>query len=154
MAHIHSTKKQLRLTLREAADRFSYDPATGVLLRTSGQRAGAVAGTVTTRGYLHVFANGALFAAHRLCWLLHYGTWPKGDIDHINGNKMDNRISNLRSVTVAENNGNRPDSPPAKHYGFDRTKGLWRVHRKRAGRTKHLGYFKTEREAAAAAASL
>ena len=54
-------------------------------------------------GYLCGNVFGVRFQAHRVFWALHYGQWPDGDIDHINGNRQDNRIANLRSVTRMEN---------------------------------------------------
>lgn len=154
MNYAHSAQKQRAMSYEEAQRRFSYDPLTGLLVRISGQRAGSPAGGVTTRGYLHVYAFGHYFAAHRICWLLHFGEWPQGDLDHINHNKTDNRIENLRSVTIAENNANLPGGQGPKRYGWDRTKGRWRVRCKRNGRFWHGGYFKTEIEAATAAAAL
>ncbi len=55
----------------------------------------------------HGYHQGNLFntvyRAHRLIWVLHHGTWPEADIDHINGDRSDNRIENLRSVSRMEN---------------------------------------------------
>ena len=54
-------------------------------------------------GYRYVEINGISYYSHRLIWFMHYGTWPKGQIDHINGIKDDNRIENLREATASEN---------------------------------------------------
>lgn len=155
MTHIHSKQKQLLLNAEEARIIFTYNAETGELRRAIGQCAGAIAGGLTTRGYRHTPVRGTFFAVHRLCWLVHYGEWPAGDIDHINGDRLDNRICNLRSVTVAENNMNRFGvHRPTRNYSFDRRKGRWRVHVTRHGAYKHVGYYSTEAEAAAVAASL
>ena len=153
MTHIHSKAKQLLLSASEARSIFSYNPDTGELRRSVGQCAGSLAGGLTTRGYRHAYVRGTYFAVHRLCWLVHFGRWPDGDIDHINGDRLDNRICNLRSVTVFENNMNRRGAAPARNYGFDRRKGKWRVYLRRQRSYKHLGYFSTEAEASAFAAT-
>ena len=59
-------------------------------------------------GYNRVVIFDCHYPAHRVMWALHYGEWPKGQIDHINGVKLDNSIVNLRVVTDAENSKNMP----------------------------------------------
>lgn len=54
-------------------------------------------------GYLRTSILGLTYYAHRLAWALHYGEWPVAEIDHINGDRADNRIINLRSVSHVEN---------------------------------------------------
>jgi hypothetical protein len=58
---------------------------------------------ITKAGYYRTTILGVSHYAHRLAWALHYGEWPDADIDHINGDPKDNRISNLRSVSHLEN---------------------------------------------------
>lgn len=60
-----------------------------------------------SNGYRHGQILGCHYKAHRVAWLLHYGEWPKGDIDHLNGDPSDNRISNIRDVHHAENSRNQ-----------------------------------------------
>lgn len=65
-------------------------------------------GTVGDSGYIRIGLLGRKYQAHRVMWALHYGEWPKDQIDHINGVKLDNRIVNLRVVTNSENSKNTP----------------------------------------------
>lgn len=58
-----------------------------------------MAGAKETRGYRQIRIDGILFMAHRLVWLMIRNEWPLDDIDHINRNRDDNRIENLRVAT-------------------------------------------------------
>lgn len=94
------------------SDILSYDASTGDLrlkidkLRT---KAGEIATTQGGRGYLKFEWKGEKQYAHRLAWLLHYGEWPSRNIDHINGDKSDNRIANLRLCDHQQNGRNRSE---------------------------------------------
>ena len=92
------------------ARHLAYSQETGVFTwRTStrGHRAGAIAGSVHAgHGYVSISVGGRRFFAHRLAWLVTNGQWPPLGIDHINGNRSDNRISNLRLATRSENQQN------------------------------------------------
>jgi len=89
---------------------FRYNPDTGFLYWISGDKAGEVAGTVYKNGYVTIAFGGKVYTGHRLAWVLHYGEWPQVEIDHINHNKSDNRIMNLRAVQIGENQKNMPMS--------------------------------------------
>lgn len=65
------------------------------------------AGTINNKGYLIININGKLWQAHRLVWLFANGEFPEHQIDHIDGNKLNNCIYNLRDVTNRENNRNK-----------------------------------------------
>lgn len=89
-------------------DLIKYEPDTGVLRwRRSGRgramRAGDVAGCLTEYGYRVVVVGGRRYRAHRLAWFMVHGVWPTHEIDHINGLRDDNRISNLRDVPHGDN---------------------------------------------------
>lgn len=91
---------------------------------------------------------------HRVAWFLHYGRWPSKYIDHINGIKTDNRISNLRDASGSENNRNRPISSrnTSGKVGvtFYKRTSQWRAWFKVDGRCISLGYH-DQKEAAIAA---
>ena len=108
----------------------------------------------TRNGYL----AGAIFArstfSHRAAWALHYGQWPAGMIDHINGVRTDNRIANLRVVGPsgnAKNAARRKDNPSGRTgvYWHDGRK-KWVAIIRGAGRTKGLGNYKNFADASAA----
>jgi hypothetical protein len=102
------TDKEQELTHEVVSKMYSYDADTGVirhLRRCKGVKCGSVAGTRTSR-YIHIKINGRQYKAHRVAWMLHYGEWPNGFIDHRNEIKIDNRICNLRVCTPSQNHAN------------------------------------------------
>mgnify|MGYP001559349219 CR=1 FL=1 len=103
----------------ELLNRVVYDPDTGYFYsRYNGPRKGTRIGMVDNGGYISLTVKRVLYKAHRLAWFYVYGTWPD-IIDHINRDKQDNRINNLRSVTLAENSKNWrniPLPPPINRY--------------------------------------
>ncbi len=101
-------------TLRQV---LSYDPETGALtwLVDPGNQlsAGAPAGSQDGRGYVQVYLSGRHLKAHRLAWYLHHGTDPGPlQVDHINRDRSDNRICNLRLVDAKGNRANSAQPPP------------------------------------------
>lgn len=116
-----------------------------------GKSAGAVGG----RGYVNVTLNGKTYTAHRLIYLLQYGYVPKM-IDHIDRDKTNNRIENLRPATVSQNVCNR-EAPSNSTSGikgvrFHKRDKKWIAYAKVNGKQKHIGSF-ASMEAAAFAAS-
>jgi hypothetical protein len=143
----------------------AYDPATGVFVwrhRPDAPQgwntrfAGKPAGSVDFFGYTNIRIIVSTYKAHRMAWLFVHGEWPTLEIDHINGDRSDNRIGNLRQATRIQNMQN--------HKGWAKKttpKGVTR--RDRYGKTVylaqinpggkrsvHLGTFQTVEAAAAA----
>ena len=91
---------------------YEYNSETGELIHklpTHGRRKqGCTAGWLTPKGYREVRLKGCNYRAHRVAWAIYYGEDP-GDleVDHINHDRDDNRISNLRLVTRSENRENQ-----------------------------------------------
>jgi HNH endonuclease len=91
--------KQTKLTAERLRERLHYDAETGVFTRrvgSSNARAGDVAGSVHSTGYVRISIDGGKYTAHCLAWFYVHGVWPSDQIDHINRNRSDNRIANLR----------------------------------------------------------
>lgn len=85
---------------------FQYDPESGIV----SDKFGIFEFTVIKpngKKYLRTTIGNRQFLAHRIAWFIHSGEWPKCQIDHINGNGVDNRIKNLRDVSNSENQKNR-----------------------------------------------
>jgi len=106
--------------LQELKNNLDYNPKTGDLTykntRYGTKKVGEVAGNTAADGYLKFEFSGQCIIAHRAAWALFYGDWPKCTLDHINRVKDDNRITNLREVTQAENNYNRPKYKTKNYY--------------------------------------
>ena len=136
--------------LRELLD---YDPETGVFTQktqTSNRvKVGDTVGSPEGSGYLAVRISGHRHKCHRLAWLYVYGRFPINCIDHINGLRTDNRITNLREATHSENAQNRAirkDSPTGL-VGVEPPNGSlrsWRAHIRANGKQIQLGSFKSE----------
>jgi hypothetical protein len=133
---------------------FEYDKETGNLIwkiQQRGIRKGSIAGSVKSHGYLCVGINYKSYRAHRLIFLMHKGYLPK-TIDHINGDKLDNRIENLRAATVGQNQHNRKtnanNTSGYKGVSWDKARKKWLTGIKLEGKRIHLGYFDNVEEAA------
>ena len=88
---------------------LKYNPKTGefIWLKSKGSnKAGDIAGGLIN-GYVKIKVNNRNHYAHRLAWFYVYGAWPENQIDHINHDRSDNRIDNLREVTGKENSKNQ-----------------------------------------------
>lgn len=160
------TPEELRQLLR-------YDPETGKLFWLSRPRAmfktdsqhktwnarfaGVEAFTaVKSNGYRHGRIWGQHVYAHRAGWALVHGEWPSEQVDHINGDRADNRLSNLRAVSNAQNCMNRSlqrnntTGTVGVYWHAPSARWTARVHVR--GKQVSLGYFKSKAEAASARA--
>lgn len=84
---------------------FSYDSESGEIRRIKD---GKIAGSVSTIGYRVLRIDGSMVMGHRVAWAMHFGEWPLEFLDHIDRDRLNNRIGNLRQATYAENSRNRP----------------------------------------------
>lgn len=109
---------------------LGFRPAHAAALWNS-KWAGKEAFTAMSQGY-HVGAIFRhLFKAHRVAWAIVHGSWPSDHIDHISGNRADNRIGNLRDVPNVENHRNesrsKNNTSGVNGVCWDRQTGRWRA---------------------------
>jgi hypothetical protein len=140
-----------------AREVFDYDAETGALIRrtAAGTRAitGVPSGRADRHGHVRVRFDGKEYAAHRLVWLHVTGQLPRGEIDHINGIRSDNRISNLRDVTHRVNLENRRCATKRNVsgvLGVTKRGGSYSARIKLNGKPVYLGSFGSAAEAHAA----
>ncbi len=106
-------KQGIEITFEYVNEWLSYDPQTGILKwkKNAGSygriKAGTPAGTLDPSGYIKINLDHIPRYAHRIAWFLHYKNLPSHQIDHINMDRSDNRIANLREATNGQNSRNR-----------------------------------------------
>lgn len=129
---------------------YDYDPATGAWTRKIARkgRNGAVGfteGALSTKGYAVICADNHRYFSHRLAWFWMTGQWPDRQIDHIDGDKLNNRWANLRLATPSQNLANtgkpRHNTSGFKGVSWSKNKNKWRAYISIENKTKHLGYF-------------
>jgi hypothetical protein len=137
------------MNANEARELIDYNPETGEMRRNTTHKRwmNRPPGSADKDGYTILRVGGRLFRAHRLAWLLHYGEWPDGDIDHVNGIRTDNRISNLRECNAMQNAQNRIGQRGCSLF---KPTGRWKAKIRSNGIEYHLGYFDSEAEAVGA----
>lgn len=136
------------LTQEEALRLLEYEPESGVLrfrVGRSNVRAGAVAGSVNAHGYRQLKVANKDYLAHRVIWLMVHGRWPADQIDHIDGDRLNNRLDNLREATHAENGRNlrmraTNTSGVTGVYWSKRSK-RWVAQIRDGGRQRYIGQF-------------
>lgn len=147
----------MSLTQEELKAIIHYCPETGgfTWAKTRGPAiAGRIAGAKAKNGYILIGVFRTKFRAHRLAWFYVHGEWPKNYIDHKNGIRDDNRITNLREVNFSENcqnvrkayKNNTTKALGVSHDGY----GKYRARIQNNYKSTRLGLFSTKEEAHAA----
>ena len=132
-----------------------YDPETGVFtwkVKASNRiKVGDIAGTIVKSGYISISIDADMIRAHRLAWLYMNDEWPVGDIDHIDGNRANNALSNLRDVSRSKNLQNlkraHSDNKASGLLGVYADKKKWAASLTLNGKRFRLGVFDSPEEA-------
>jgi hypothetical protein len=146
------------LTQARLKELLDYDPETGTFIwkvnRGGRPLMGTQAGTINGRGYRVIRICRRRYQASHIAWLAMNGYLPKEEMDHINGDPADNRISNLRPVTRFQNQWNtgihKNHSGTLKGAYFHKLSGKWRAQIMKHRKLHYLGLFDTPEEAHAA----
>jgi len=130
---------------------LNYDKITGLFTWKTKVSRKIVPGQITgcpraNNGYLRIGINGKTYYAHRLAWLFVYGYFPEHQIDHINRDRTDNRIKNLREATQSCNSRNcktpKNNSSGVKGVFFDKVNRKWVAVIRAKGKNRYLGRYK------------
>lgn len=144
--------ESLRLLYEKCHERYTYKD--GKLFFKSNlhskQREGQEVGSLNNCGYLKVCLDKQNYLIHRLIFLMHYGYLPEM-LDHIDRNKLNNRIENLRECDKEVNSWNRDkqanNTSGYRGVSWNKAAGKWHAYIKIKGKRKHLGLFSTPEEA-------
>lgn len=126
---------------------LSYDAQTGVftwIARFSRARKHARADVPGTDGYRRIFIAGKYYKAHRVAWLWAHGDWPADQIDHVNLDKTDNRLANLRPADLRLNAGNCRTKRRGLKGATLHKSGKWQAQICSFGKRTYLGLFDSE----------
>lgn len=138
---------------------FVYDPTTGVFTRRVARgyrgchRAGSVAGYVNERGYVTIMVDRKPYLAHRLAWLYMTGALPVDQVDHVDGDRSNNRWLNLREASNAQNAQNRREASASNRscgllgVTWNARAAKWVAQIRVEGKNRGLGYFDSAEEA-------
>ena len=156
--HTKSACPYAPLTKEWVRFHLEYNASTGIFRRrvanSNNSVAGDVAGARAGAGYIEIKIDGKSYKAHRLAWLYVYGHLPRGDIDHANMDREDNRLKNLRAATRSQNQFNRPrlrsNKSGFKGVSWHKATSKFVAQASLNGKKCYLGVFGTPEEAAAA----
>ena len=151
--------KKVRPTQQRVMEKFHYDPKTGIFLRRQESKTGPKdrrygkvgAGWISELGYVMLMLDGTNYIAGQLAWLYVNGEWPPARIKYINGDKLDNRIENIRVQSVPKSEIKNARMTPERlrelmHYEPLTGHFTWRINSavakpgQRAGGGHSLGY--------------
>lgn len=143
------------LTPERIREVLHYDADTGELIwrvtKSAKAPRGSVAGSAGSKGHIYVQIDHMMYAAHQIVFLLHHGYLPV-EIDHIDKDKTNNRIENLRARTSSQNKGNigllRNNRSGYKGVSLNSRSGKWHAQIKIHGKQTYLGRFDTPEGAA------
>lgn len=142
------------IPVEEARKYFIYDPDSGLIFnkvhRKGSRGSGKPSGTINNCGYIAISLNRKKLLGHRLAWAIFYGENPKSEIDHINGNRSDNRIINLRVVTRRQNHRNMLPKIKGKVPGLRFRNGKWTAQARNESGQVHIGTFASMESAVSA----
>lgn len=147
--------KTKSITVERLRELVHYDPCTGVFtwLQDRGPRhAGEQAGTITKQGYRQLALDRSQYRANRMAVLYMTGELPKGQVDHINGDRLDDRYENLRDVSHGANQENRKRAASNNKSGllgvfFVKRTSRWTARIRKGGKDHYIGYFDSAEEA-------
>lgn len=137
------------LTQKILKEKLIYNPVSGrfTWVKSNSRSKGAISGWQEPGRYTRVNIAGKLYYAHRLAFLYMTGVFPVADIDHINGNKSDNRWGNLRQATRSQNLVHRrvrkDNVLGIKGVAFAKDRSKFRAKVWENGKTKYIGQFDT-----------
>lgn len=151
-------KVQPALDQRRLKELLHYDPETGLFRwKVCRKRPKANPGDVAgkrhpSQAYIRIGFDGWMWLAHRLAFLYMAGEWPGEQVDHIDGDPLNNKWSNLRAATPAENlsNARRRRANKSGYKGVSRIRNKWRAAITKNGKCHYLGVFETPEQAHAA----
>lgn len=134
----------------EIKESLEYNPDTGVVSWKLGVFKGKPAGSFND-GYIRLRFKKKTYRVHRIAWVIFYGNWPTQELDHIDGNRSNNAIHNLREVTSSQNAQNKRtkrDIPMGVSWHKNTKK--WQARIMKDYKSIFLGYFNSPEEASAA----